>query len=445
MDAVSCKPIEILKKAGYEAFLVGGCVRDMLMGRTVSDTDITTNALPDEIHSVFFAYKTLDIGIKHGTVTVLIDGTAYEITTYRAEAEYTDHRHPGIVRFGVSLREDLARRDFTVNAIAYDGVNAPIDPFGGMTDIEHRIIRCVGNPEERFEEDALRILRGLRFSATLGFAIEDKTLDAMLKRKHLLSYVSAERIWQELSKLIVGKEAARVILEGWDVLSVVLPELAPMHGFDQHNYHHIYDVLTHTAVALEHAPSDLVLRMAILLHDCAKPSTFHLDEQGVGHFYGHAARSAEFAEQRLTALKVDTLTKKRIVRLIAHHDSPAEENLQQVVRKMRKLEQDYPLLVALRRADNSAQAPQFYRSELHDLCEALYKEALQADEKALGKKLSINGCDLLENGALKGKNIGILLSALSDDVLDGKVQNQKEILLAHAKERYGEHFAKSDQ
>lgn len=436
MLPITCKPIEILHKCGYEAYLVGGCTRDALMGRQVSDTDITTNALPDEIKAIFSHYKTLDIGIKHGTVTVLMDDTAYEITTYRAETDYTDHRHPGKVQFGVSLYEDLARRDFTVNAIAFDGKETLVDPFGGSEDIKRKLIRCVGDPVLRFDEDALRILRGIRFSSVLGFEIEEKTLAAMRTCKNLLRYVSAERVWKELSKLILGKDCARVILQCHDILSVVLPELAPMHGFDQKNYHHIYDVLTHTAVALDVSRQDLVLRMAILLHDCGKPSTFHLDDEGIGHFYGHAARSAELAKERLSALKVDNRTKDRIVRLIAHHDSPAEEDLKQVVRKIRKLENDYPLLVALRRADNLAQAPQFHRTKQHDLCDELYKQAVWADEERIGKKLSVSGNDLLQAGATPGKNIGNLLGYLSDDVLDQKVENQKKEILEYAKKQY---------
>lgn len=434
------KPIEMLQKAGYEAYFVGGCVRDSVMGRQISDIDITTNAMPEEIQRVFSDYRTLDIGIKHGTITVLMDDEKYEITTYRAETDYQDHRHPGKVQFGVSLTDDLSRRDFTVNAMAWRGSGDVVDPFGGLTDIEDKIIRCVGEPLCRFDEDALRILRALRFSATLGFTIEEKTLAAMRECKHLLSYVSAERIWQELSKLIVGSDAHRVVLEYSDVLEGVLPELSAMRGFDQKNYHHIYDVLTHTAVALSNADNDLVLRMAVLLHDCGKPSTFHLDENGVGHFYGHAVRSAELADGRLWQLKVDTRTRNRIVRLIAHHDSPAEKELSQVVRKMRKLGQDYPLLVKLRRADNLAQAPQFHRSELHDLCEILYEEAAKASEESLGNKLAIDGNDLLNAGALPGKNVGYLLGALADDVLDQKVANEKESLLQYAKVRYQKCF-----
>ena len=436
MQSLHCVPLNILKNAGYEAFLVGGCVRDTIMQRSVSDIDITTNALPNEIQSVFSDYKTLDVGLKHGTITVIVDGIAYEITTYRSESEYTDHRHPGIINFGVTLNDDLARRDFTINSIAFDGENVLIDPFGGVYDIEHRMIRCVGDPLQRFDEDALRILRGLRFSATLGFEIESHTSNAMRASKNLLSYVSAERVWQELSKLIVGVDAARVLLQYSDILEVVIPELVDMRGFDQKNYHHIYDVLTHTAVALSKSEPDLVLRMAVLLHDCGKPSTFSLDENGVGHFYGHAAKSAELAKERLLQLKVDTRTRNRIVRLIAHHDSPAEEQLGQVIRKMRKLEDDYPLLVKLRRVDNLAQAPQYYRSELHDLCEKFYDQAIHANEETVGRKLAVGGDDLLAEGAIPGKNIGYLLRMLADDVLDLKIENEKFRLLKYAKENY---------
>ena len=267
------KPIDRLHKAGYEAYFVGGCTRDCLMGRPLSDVDITTNAMPEEIKQVFCDCRTLDIGIKHGTVTVLMEGETYEITTYRYDGEYTDHRHPSVVRFGVDLTEDLARRDFTMNAIAFDGKNGMVDPFGGRNDIEEKVVRCVGDPILRFEEDALRILRGLRFASVLGFAIDASTAIAMREKKQLLAYVSAERIWQEFSKLLMGKEAAGIILQYSDVLEVILPELAPMRGFDQRNHHHIYDVLTHTLKALEATDEDLVLRLAVLFHDCGKPDT----------------------------------------------------------------------------------------------------------------------------------------------------------------------------
>ncbi|MBE6637980.1 MAG: CCA tRNA nucleotidyltransferase [Ruminococcaceae bacterium] len=433
-------PIRLLKEAGFQAYYVGGCVRDRLMNRPFSDVDITTNALPDEIQRVFAAYHTLDIGIKHGTITVMIDSEPIEITTYRFDSGYTDHRHPTKVRFGVSLQEDLKRRDFTVNAIAWDGENPPVDPFGGRIDMENKIIRAVGNAKERFEEDALRILRALRFAAALDFTIEAETAAAMRERKHLLSYVSAERVFTEIKKLLVGKGAGRVIAMYTDILGTVIPELLPMQGFDQKNPHHIYDVLTHTLHALDAAEPDLTLRLAVLFHDCGKPETFTLDEKGIGHFYGHARHSMALAEARLDALKADNLTKKRVVRLIEHHDSPAEETLSQVVRRMRKMERDYPLLVALRRADNRGQAPIYYRDDLHDRCMALYHEAQNANAEAIGSKLSLNGRDLMANGAKEGKNIGFLLSALSEDVLEKRVKNEKDALLRFAKERYSDCF-----
>ena len=436
MNDVEYKPIDILNNAGFEAYFVGGCVRDTFMCRKVSDIDITTNAMPNQIQDVFSEYRTLDVGIKHGTITVLMHEKPYEITTYRSETEYRDHRHPNKVHFGVSLKEDLARRDFTVNAIAWDGKDVYFDPFGGIQDIQRKVIRCVGDPMERFDEDALRILRALRFSATLGFEIDEKTVAAMRCRKELLCYISAERIWQEISKMIVGENAVKVLLQFSDILEVIFPEFSLMRGFDQKNYHHIYDVWTHTVVALGTSREDLVLRMAILLHDCGKPFTFSLDDDGVGHFYGHAAKSAEIAERRLEQLRVDNKTKNRIVRLIAHHDSPAETELGQVVRKMRKLESDYPLLVALRRADNLAQAPQFHRTKLHDRCEELYQYAVLEDEEKLGRKLSVSGHDLLQCGAIPGKNIGDLLRMLADDVLDKKVENEKQELLEYAIKNY---------
>ncbi len=438
-------PIKLLNSAGYEAYFVGGCVRDRLLLRPLSDIDITTNALPAEIKKVFENYRTLDIGIKHGTVTAMIENTPYEITTYRYDGDYTDHRHPKEVRFGVSLKEDLARRDFTVNAIAWDGCGEYADPFGGKQDIENKIIRCVGVPALRFDEDALRILRGLRFASVLGFAIDEDTANAMREKKELLRFVSAERIWSELSKLLMGEHAAKILLSYSDVLDTVLPELAPMRGFDQRNPHHIYDVLTHTLTALDHTESDLVLRLAVLFHDCGKPNTFSVDEKGIGHFYGHARESVRLTEQRLAALKVDSRTKDRVLRLIEHHDSPPEETLQQVVRRMRKLEDDYPLLVALRRADNRGQAPLYHRADLHDRCMALYHEAISASAEETGRKLCLNGNDLLNAGALPGKNIGSLLLALSDAVLENKVENEKTALVSYAKMNFPLGFGEKNE
>lgn len=433
-------PIEMLHNAGYEAYFVGGCTRDRLLARPLSDIDITTNALPEEIKTVFSAYRTLDIGIKHGTVTVMMENASYEITTYRHDGDYADHRHPTKVRFGVSLREDLSRRDFTVNAIAYDGGSDYKDPFGGKGDIENKIIRCVGQASLRFEEDALRILRGLRFASVLGFSVEENTARAMREKKHLLRFVSAERVYGELTKLLMGDDAAEILMQYSDILDPVLPELADMRGFDQKNPHHIYDVLTHTLTALRHAERDLVLRLAVLFHDCGKPHTFSLDENGIGHFYGHAKKSVALAEARLCALKVDNRTKMRVLRLVEHHDSPPEESLSQVVRRMRKLEDDYPLLVALRRADNKGQAPRYHRTELHDKCMEMYREAMTAEEEKTGRRLSLDGNDLLKAGALPGKNIGSVLSFLSDAVLENKTENEKEALLSYAKTHFKDGF-----
>lgn len=439
------KPVDMLHKAGYEAYFVGGCTRDCLMGRSLSDVDITTNAMPEEIKQVFREYKTLDIGIKHGTVTVMLENGSYEITTYRYDGGYTDHRHPSVVQFGVSLTEDLARRDFTMNAIAFDGKGDMVDPFGGREDIEKRVVRCVGEPVLRFEEDALRILRGLRFASVLGFSIDKQTAEAMREKKHLLVYVSAERVWQEFSRLIMGKDAAKIIGQYSDILEVILPELAEMRGFDQRNHHHIYDVLTHTMKALEAAPADLILRLSILFHDCGKPSTFSLDEWGEGHFYGHARRSVELADERLAALRADNQTRERVLRLIEHHDSPPESDEKQVVRRMRKLGDDYPLLVALRRADNRGQAPEYYREEFHEACMEFYKTLLSKSEEQSGRKLNLNGKDLLSDGALPGKNIGWLLSALSEDVLEERVANEKDTLLRYAKENYPSGFGEKNE
>ena len=360
--APALEAIARLREAGYEAYLVGGCVRDALLGRAPGDWDITTAALPEQVEAVFTGERIIETGLKHGTVTVLLDGKPLEITTFRTEAAYSDHRHPDAVAFTPSLTEDLARRDFTINAMAWTLENTgdgslcstkasvfsddcitqrtvpcvPLekrgegmedglqDPFGGQADLERKLIRCVGDPYKRFEEDALRILRALRFAAQLDFAIDPATAAAAHALRGTLDLVSRERIAVELTKLLCGPAARRIVVDYWEILSIPLPELAPMAGLDQRSKYHCYDVLGHCAAALEAVPPEPVLRWAALLHDVGKPACFTVDEAGRGHFYGHAKAGGPMAREIMTRLRFDRDTVNRVSRLVELHDYPID-------------------------------------------------------------------------------------------------------------------------
>ena len=423
-----------LEKNGFEAFAVGGCVRDYLMGVPVNDYDITTNASTDEIKAVFSACKTIDTGIKHGTVTVLVNNIPFEITTYRLETTYSDNRHPDKVIFTKRLVDDLSRRDFTVNSIAYCPRVGFVDPYKGREDIKKRIIRCVGKPEERFNEDSLRILRGIRFASVLGFSIEDETKKAMHSCRHLIKNISRERIFTELSKLLCGKNVRTVLTEFSDISGEFIPEINTMKGFEQHNFHHIYDVLTHTAVVCESAPPLLHLRLAALFHDIGKPSCFSLDESGTGHFYSHASKSALIAERCLNDLRCDNKTKEAVIKLIKLHDTPIEENERIIKRRLNSMGSGLFFdLIALKRADTAGLAPEFsVRNEHFDRLEEMAREILKREDCFSLKHLNVNGNDLKLLG-LNGREIGQGLQLLLEAIIDGKVSNKKKELIAYLK------------
>ena len=307
-----------LESAGHQAWCVGGCVRDLRLGRTPVDWDVTSSALPEETMALF-GERAVPTGLKHGTVTVRTEDQPVEVTTFRKDGAYRDHRRPETVTFTDSLEEDLRRRDFTVNAMALDLRGTFRDPFGGLGDLERGILRCVGEPERRFYEDALRILRGLRFSACLGFVLEEKTASAIREKKELLRDIAPERVWAELSRLLTGRWADEVLRAYPEVVGVFWPDLLPMIGFDQRTRHHCYDVWEHTLHALAAVEPDVVLRCTMLLHDVGKPETFTLDARGHGHFKGHPARSAALAEDMLRRLRVDNATRETVVRLVEWH------------------------------------------------------------------------------------------------------------------------------
>lgn len=433
------KALRLLQDAGYEACVVGGYIRDLVMGRQPEDADIATNALPPDTERVFADFRLIETGLKHGTVTALVDGMPIEITTWRVDGEYRDHRRPDSVSFTADLREDLARRDFTMNALAWDGRGDIVDPFGGRADIKKKLIRCVGDPALRFREDALRILRALRFSSVLGFRLEAATAAAARENRELLREISAERISAELRKLLCGQNVRPIILDYTDILGVPLPELLPMKGFEQNNPHHIYDALKHTALVVQHIEARPHLRTAALLHDIAKPLCYSRDDKGVGHFYGHGSLGAEMAENILKRLKLDNATKERVVQLIRYHDANIGEDPPSVKRWLRRLTPEtFFDLLALKRADDLGQNPDYADRRAHyDKLEAMAKQILTEQTCLSLKDLAVNGHDLAALGAAPGKALGELLDQLLEGVTDGRLENRAETLKAEAAKLLG--------
>ena len=430
--------LNALEAAGYPAYAVGGCVRDTLLGRTPGDWDVTTAARPEQVLTLFDGYA-IPTGLKHGTVTVRAGEMHIEVTTFRADGTYTDHRRPDQVFFSDRLEEDLCRRDLTVNAMAMDLRGHITDLYGGREDLEAGILRCVGEPERRFEEDALRILRTLRFAAVLGFSVEPRTDAALRVKAPLLRCIAPERILTEMDKLLCGSHVLPVLLNWPDVLAMFLPEIAPCVGFDQHNRHHIYDVWGHSAHAAAAIAPEPVLRWTMLLHDVGKPACFTRDEQGVGHFYGHPAVSAELAEGACRRLRMDNRTAERIVTLVRWHDRDIPRTCQRTSVTMRsavgKLGEDvFRQLLAVKRADNAAQSPDD-RHRLADIQRAEdILDGLLARQQCFSlRDLAVKGGDMAALG-LRGREIGDMLRALLDAVLDG-APNERGSLLALAREK----------
>ena len=435
MPKIVRQVLTALESAGYEAWCVGGCVRDTLLSRHPGDWDVTTNALPEETLAVF-GDRAFPTGLQHGTVTVRMEHQAVEITTYRVDGEYHDHRRPEHVTFTRSLEEDLARRDFTVNAMALDLRGELRDPFGGREDLKRGVLCCVGDPDRRFEEDALRILRGLRFAAVLGFSVDPATGVSIHRHGELLRDIAAERIQVELFKLLCGAHAAEALREYVDVTGAFWPELLPMVGFDQRNRHHCYDVWEHTLHALEAVPADPVLRCTMLLHDIGKPACFTVDEKGSGHFYGHPEVSRDLADGMLRRLKCGTAFRGTVVRLVAWHDRDISRTERGLRRALRALgEEDLRRLIAVKRADNLAQAPEFRDTQAEiDRAETIMEKLLVENACVSLKQLAVNGRDLMELG-LSGPTVGQTLSELLDAVVDGKLPNERSALLEWIRKR----------
>ena len=424
-----------LEAAGFSAYLVGGCVRDLLAGREPGDWDAATSALPEQVMALF-APDALPTGLQHGTVTVRLEGYRFEVTTFRRDGDYLDSRHPDHVEFTASLEEDLSRRDFTVNAMAMDIRGRVTDPFGGREDLRRGVLRCVGDPDKRLEEDALRILRCLRFAGTLGLAVDGLTALAVHRRREELREIAAERIAAELTKLLCGAHAVPVLLDYADVLAVVIPEIAPAVGFDQRNPHHCYDVWEHSVRALAAAPPEAVVRYALLLHDLGKPETFSLDEQGVGHFYDHGRASAEIARRVCRRLRLDRHTSETVERLVRWHDVEIPLTEKGLRRQLRRFgEEDLRRLLQIKRGDNLAQAPAYRGRQEHIAqLEQLLDLVLQEDQCFSLKQMAVKGNDLLALG-LSGADVGRALDALLDQVVEGKLPNEREILLMYVKEK----------
>ena len=428
--------LEILETAGHRAWCVGGCVRDALLGRPPEDWDVTTAARPEETMALF-ADRAVPTGLRHGTVTVKTEQGGVEVTTLRRDGAYRDHRRPETVTFTDSLEEDLRRRDFTINAMAADLRGNLYDPLGGRADLTAKVLRCVGEPDRRFGEDALRILRGLRFAAELGVSVHPDTAAAIHRNRELLGAIAPERIWAELKKLVSGKWAAEVLRAYPDVAGVFWPEILPMVGFDQRNRHHCYDVWEHTLHAMAAVKPEPELRLTMLLHDAGKPNCFTVDELGCGHFYGHPAESARLAEAMLGRLRAETVLRETVVRLVAWHDRNIPRTRPGVARALGALgERDLRRLLDVKRADNLAQAPAFHgRQQGIDQWEALLNMTLAEDSCFSLRQLTVKGNDLTEIG-LRGPAVGKTLNDLLELVMDEELPNDRTVLLDYVKEKF---------
>lgn len=428
--------VAVIQDAGFEAYVVGGCVRDSVLGRKPQDWDITTSARPEQVKALF--PRTIDTGLQHGTVTVMQEKEGFEVTTYRIDGEYEDSRHPKEVVFTPNLEEDLKRRDFTINAMAYNDEKGLIDIFGGMKDIEAGVIRCVGNPEERFREDALRILRAIRFSAQLGYEIDEATREGIKELAPALCNISAERIQAELVKMLTSPHPD-YLREAYElgVTKVFFPEFDLAMETEQKHPHHMYNVGEHILHSLTEIEPDKVLRLTMLFHDIGKPATLTVDEKGITHFHGHAAFSADMAKQIMQRLKFDNDTIVMVSRLVRYHDygNSGEPSMQTVRRAMNKIGEDaFPALFQVKYADMRAQSSYMRQEKLERLkkWEQLYAEVLEKGQCVSLKTLAVTGSDLIAAGMKPGKELGDALRKLLELVLEDPSRNTREKLLEEA-------------
>ena len=428
--------IDKFKESGFEAYAVGGCVRDSLINRSVNDWDITTNAKPEDTIRIF--EKTVLTGIKHGTVTVIIDKENFEVTTFRLDGEYRDGRHPEKVAFVENLIEDLSRRDFTINAMAYNDEKGLVDHFNGINDLKNKIIKAVGEPNKRFEEDALRMLRAVRFAAQLGFTIDNNTREGIKNLSSTISKVSIERIRVEFDKIIMSNPFYIKELMNLGLLENFLNELCLCNNVQQQNPHHIYDVLTHILKSVDNIEPILHLRLTMILHDICKPECKTVDEKGIGHFYGHDIASSEKALEILKRMKYDNETINKVVTLIKYHDRTITGK--KSIRKLLNLigEELFRDLLKVKKADALAQNPIYFKEKEEKLLEIEKKlnEVIQQNECFSIKDLKINGKDLIALGIAPGKNIGIILNDILEKVMENPKLNNKEELIKLVKSSY---------
>ena len=432
--------ISRLNEAGFSAYAVGGCVRDSLLGLEPHDWDLCTSALPEDMLRVFRDERVAETGLKHGTLTVIRDHIPYEITTFRVDGAYSDHRHPDTVSFVADVADDLARRDFTINAMAWSPDSGLTDLFGGREDLARRTVRCVGDPFLRFSEDALRILRALRFASVYDFSVDPATESAARRLAPTLRGVAGERIRVELLKLLCGPGVGRILRAYPDIIGVIIPEVIPMVGYNQQNHHHSYDLWEHTVRAVEGVPPESDLRLTMLLHDTGKPSVRTTDERGEGHYRGHQAASAQIAARVAADLRLDNAARDRIVRLVEYHDIPlrtesGETNLDRsfLLRRLNRFgEKDLRALFVIHCSDRIAtgySTPAREEARLKERMDAL--DALLAERPCFTlKDLAVSGSDLVAAG-LRGKEVGDTLRRLLEDVMDGRIENTREALLTN--------------
>ncbi|MBQ8967490.1 HD domain-containing protein [Ruminococcus sp.] len=422
----------------YESYIVGGCVRDAMMNNEPHDYDVCTNCTPDKMVDIFKDFHTIETGLKHGTLTIMSEHMPVEVTTYRSDGEYTDHRRPDTVKFETELREDLKRRDFTINAMCYNPDDGLVDMFGGAEDLKNKLIRCVGTAEERFDEDALRILRALRFASVLDFNIEENTAAAMRSKAYLLSAISAERIFSELKKLLCGKAVCRIMTEYSDLITIILPEISDCIGCVQNNVHHCYDVYEHICHSIENIEPDEELRLTMLFHDIAKPSKKTTDEDGTDHFKLHQLASADVAEAVLSRLKSSNKTLKLVADLVREHDDRILPKRRSVKRFLAKYDYDFfDKWLKVRRADTLAQSNYLRAEKLAELDELTRLGAEIKEEMSCLKvsDLAINGHDMISLG-FQGQQIKSALNFALDNVIDELVENDHDILVAFIKENF---------
>lgn len=428
--------IRLLNANGFEAYVVGGCVRDAYLKKEPNDWDITTSADPEMMKAVFSGFRVIETGIKHGTLSVIINDEILEITTMRVDGDYTDNRHPDSVEFTDDIHKDQSRRDFTVNAMAYCPGRGLVDPFDGIGDIERKVIRCVGDPDRRFNEDALRIMRALRFACTLGFDIDRRTAESILKNKALLNNVARERIRVELLKLLCGVRVKDILLDFAPVFFEIIPELKPMYKFPQNTPYHIYDVWEHTVVAVANVTPDPILRMTMLLHDIGKPSMHTVDETGISHFKQHQGVSAEMCGAILKNLRFSRQEQEEITRLVLYHDLRPVGDQKQAVDFCVDLSAEFLLkLIPVFKADALAQNPEFHEETLAyiEKTEMIILNLLKNNVCLKTASLKINGNDLRSLG-ITGRKIGEILSVVLKQVAYGNIRNDRCEILAYVRE-----------